>query len=379
MRRITTSKGTPPPLGASTEQGTKVWEFTLKALTPIYKGGSDPNQIDPDRPFRGPSIRGQLRVWWRATSEISDPRELWEAEARLFGAVHGNRPVASQVRVGVTAGKSVPQNRPPGDLLYVTWVDRPAPEYMDSPRYHDNAQARLRISVPRSRAGEVERALQAWLLFGGIGGRSRRGLGAVWSDDLEFCHSIQDIESFMKAAGKLVPSNGGRKWPSLAGARVAWAPEARNTALDALRDGVAALREFRAMRHQGGRSFTGSHRPAEFQDDWLTLSRARGHLRGVNAGLGLPLPYQTQHGQVRRFTLMPRGANRYPSPMLIRPVKLGGGYRAMFLLMEGWSEAAIEVSRMPQVQGMIDRHATNVVARELKKQRWNLRTLQGGR
>lgn len=43
------------------------WTFRVSLLTPVFGGGVMPAEVEEDRPFRVPSIRGQLRFWWRAT------------------------------------------------------------------------------------------------------------------------------------------------------------------------------------------------------------------------------------------------------------------------------------------------------------------------
>ncbi len=38
----------------------------LQFLAPVFGGGDRPGVREPDRTYRVPSIRGQLRFWWRA-------------------------------------------------------------------------------------------------------------------------------------------------------------------------------------------------------------------------------------------------------------------------------------------------------------------------
>src|SRR5690606_11762683 len=87
-------------------------EIGLCALTPIFKGGSTTAQIDEERPFRSPSIRGALRYWWRATSTIADVAQLHAREKALFGGVNGEGPVASAVSVAILAQQSTAGPRP---------------------------------------------------------------------------------------------------------------------------------------------------------------------------------------------------------------------------------------------------------------------------
>ncbi len=98
MRNI----GTAAPVLPERAPGPGTWDLRIEAVTPIYKGGSNPKGIDHGIPFRGPSLKGLLRSWWRATQETSDVDTLRRQEATLFGEVFGDGQRASQVSVGVT-------------------------------------------------------------------------------------------------------------------------------------------------------------------------------------------------------------------------------------------------------------------------------------
>lgn len=162
-----------------TPEGT--WELEIQAVTPIYKGGSNPKGIDEGIPFRGPSLKGLLRIWWRATQETRDVEDLRHREGDLFGEIFGSGQKASRVSLGITLLKSTPTGTP-ADLGWITWVTRRGDE---KPFHADGAtgQLRVRTNGTTDESKEVEKALRALLLFGGVGSRTRRGLGALWTDD----------------------------------------------------------------------------------------------------------------------------------------------------------------------------------------------------
>jgi len=54
--------------------------YTVRVITPILSGGSEPMHNDIATLIRGPSVRGHLRFWWRATrgavfSAVADLRK----------------------------------------------------------------------------------------------------------------------------------------------------------------------------------------------------------------------------------------------------------------------------------------------------------------
>ena len=77
MRRLDALPAALPEVEAV--PGQVSWRLRLRAVTPIYKGGSNPKGIDAGRPFRGASIRGLLRYWWRATVDERDPERVRRA------------------------------------------------------------------------------------------------------------------------------------------------------------------------------------------------------------------------------------------------------------------------------------------------------------
>lgn len=198
-----------------------VFSIDLEAVTPIYRGGANPNAIDTARPFRAGSIRGLLRYWWRALQPETDARALWEREAELFGAIRRGRANASRVRVGVSGppSRAVPC---PTEVLYALWVHRDASARL----FHADARAALTVQVPRSHADEIRDALSAWLLLGGIGSRSRRGLGAVHAIHPEVRPALASASELAQHLSRLAPTPAVRRWPSLGDGLVLLGPPA---------------------------------------------------------------------------------------------------------------------------------------------------------
>ena len=63
-----------------------------------------------------------------------------------------------------------------------------------APRRQPGTQFQLTLKVPAAHEAEVKNALRAWILFGGYGGRTRRGLGSL--------KVLENARSWLPSAGK---------------------------------------------------------------------------------------------------------------------------------------------------------------------------------
>lgn len=180
----------------------------LELVTPLLGGGTRTRTLDDVDFVRAPSIRGHLRFWWRALErEARTADELAAKERALWGGVadEGDRSSGGgrslvEVRVevlGLTAPdtsnvepyarfdrqtrREVPETRGAYALFPAREerardgsVKQPA-----APRRPPGTQFRLSVACPIERSSEVRAAINAWILFGGLGGRYRRGLGSL--------------------------------------------------------------------------------------------------------------------------------------------------------------------------------------------------------
>src|SRR5690606_7529327 len=291
MRKATVS---PPQAWPTPGSHHRFIELEIRALTPIFKGGSTTTQIDEGRPFRAPSIRGALRYWWRATSTLADVEQLRAGEKALFGGVHGG-PVASAVSLAILSQQSTPGPRP-GNKPYAFGVTGKEPEDEARNRQvHMNATGTLRVEWRDDSAGEeVKRALKAWLLFGGVGGRSRRGAGSVWWDaGLDRPLTINDYVATWRG---LIPERTTKPWPTLAGSVLLVGPP-KNSADEAWAEGLDGMRDVRAS--MGVRAEFVRARGADLfewkRQDYLRFGQA-GQFQSGRAALGLPIRFQGTKG-----------------------------------------------------------------------------------
>jgi CRISPR-associated protein Cmr1 len=385
-----------PPVASSPQAPALVSrEFDLRAVTPIYKGAAQPDGVDERFPFRGPSLRGQLRAWWRAVHPYTDIERLRALEYRLFGGVHGENPRASRVALGLsdmssTTGKKsdLPRTASVGtDFPYALWVDREG----DKVLYHLDAMARLRVSfrlLPGDEAllgresEHIERALRALILLGGSGSRSRRGLGRLWSDEL-FGATLDKPERLDSLLQELAPPAGTRPWPSLAGVRVAWKRGATlPTASKAANEALTDFRELRGMRSLGGKNFDGSRRLREAQEDWLRVRDHRPHPNAFTAALGMPLIYRSSNGHLDGVTTLgPGRGDRLPSPLHIRPVPTPSGWAPVIVALQPWFRGEIRARNRKQHDqgGRLNPDAVNILLDGLAARGWDVSPAGGAR
>lgn len=160
-----------------------------KLVTPLFGGGAKTRYADEVTTIRPSEIKGQLRFWWRALrgwQAGSSVENLLEIEEKIWGGV-AEAKEASKVKLRIEildAGKDInPLERQPGKPPIV-------PRYVAFPlqstgkdktiySVKQNVSFRLSLVYSADVADEVEAALWAWETFGGIGGRTRRGFGAI--------------------------------------------------------------------------------------------------------------------------------------------------------------------------------------------------------
>lgn len=170
-------------------------QVNLEVVTPILGGSCQTRTIDDVDVIRVPSVRGHLRFWWRAlyACRYASSEDLYRRESELRGRAAANdggrsavevrirvmcagSPDSSEIRLYPSQG----QKATPG--AYALWPARgDRKDTPPAPRRHPGTQFVLTLQVAgtESDVTEVKNALRAWILFGGYGSRTRRGLGSL--------------------------------------------------------------------------------------------------------------------------------------------------------------------------------------------------------
>jgi len=163
--------------------------FHLELITPCFCAGADPAQAE----IRAPSIRGQLRWWFRVLGGSV------EDESAVFGSAAGESGVGSALRIAITDLRRGPVWSPPeidqSKAENYTWhfasaSGKPAnagprvvgPRWQSKGAIAPGSTFTLVITQLRPLEPELKRrfefARDAFLCFGTIGLRATRGLGA---------------------------------------------------------------------------------------------------------------------------------------------------------------------------------------------------------
>ncbi len=247
-------------------------EREYELITPLFGGGVEPGMSDPVTTIRATEIRGHLRFWWRATRGgqfDGDLQEMKKAEDRLWGAASsGNDTLPSQVNIQVVPtnrGRKFIARNNRGEEVGVFDINSPF-GYVAFPlrdrRQHviEGVKFKLNIRYPSASRTDIEAALWAWETFGGIGGRTRRGFGAIKllsidgrlqplpNANAKQVHQLitQKFATHL-AAGKLPPD-----LPCISkDSRDLVVTELHGIAIDAWKYLIKRLREFRQKRNQG--------------------------------------------------------------------------------------------------------------------------------
>jgi CRISPR-associated protein Cmr1 len=338
----------------------------------MFGGGVEAGEPDPTLPIRGTSIRGQLQFWWRATCGAGCParEELFARQTAVWGSTTQRSPVEVEVR-DVKADRPTPcaEYKPKADgKLNLTW-QRPfsgtALPYALFPfqgqltpdrrreveppaNYIWNATFTLRLRFPDALRRDVETAVWAWVNFGGLGARPRRGCGSLRCDELAPATPDKIGEWFTSAVGPgpIVE----RAWPTVPSEFLV-----RKNPGDALPvwDWLIGLfRHFRQGRGLGRNPGEGEMRPGRSRfPEPETIRRVmntgspRHEPQGwmpdgfPRAELGMPLlfPFKDERdGEPGLTTLYPYLADevkdRMASPLILKPLALQNGQAVPLIL-----------------------------------------------
>ena len=193
MRNIAEKLGSAPP-DIPTPKAPDLCEdvLTLRLATPMMGGGVEAGEVDMARPIRASSIRGHLRYWWRlfCAQGLKDDA-LRETEGAIWGSTESPSKVTVLVQCAPIAGaQGMRRYNAPipfefekkyGSELYALF---PAQEQNQTRKPgHDIAREgltfTLTLSYPKEFQAQVRMAVAAWVYFGGVGARTRRGCGSL--------------------------------------------------------------------------------------------------------------------------------------------------------------------------------------------------------
>lgn len=186
-------------------------------ITPLFGGGTETQKADPVSVIRVPSIRGQLRFWWRAcrAAQFSSIAEMKKVEDSIWGSTEtpsavmielqiddkGTEETAYWMEWNQQKGKleiknssmiapyaAFPLQPDKDEQKERNWRSEPVVlgvcftlnlRFPNKIRYTEKVNGQEKTIDINEVEKEVTAALWAWETFGGVGARTRRGFGAL--------------------------------------------------------------------------------------------------------------------------------------------------------------------------------------------------------
>lgn len=400
--------GKPP--ARRTASGEEMCEISvnLKVVTPILGGGPKLRDVDHEDIIRVPTVRGHLRFWWRALYGhlYQSAEELYKDESALWGGPgreangHGGRSEVEirvldvnangidDTKIDISDSKKEGRKATPG--AFALWPAQSQREdrakrkaaVPAAPRYKDGLIFTLTVAGPArcAVAGEkrdgkevLKNVVRAWILFGGYGSRTRRGLGSLtvtgenpreerekWLPAIKVGDNLREKISACFGSDIFLPEKAmheSSSLPRLAGAALFVSLPDLQDAKDAWTDSLGWLRSFRqGTGDEGARKGTAG---APGVSNWPEADKIR-HLTGTwsrhhaprhtpepafpRAGFGLPIVMKFKsgdgdpNGQFEILWRSPHGQKvqaheRLASPLILKALPLANG---RFLPMALW-------------------------------------------
>lgn len=169
--------------------------YQVKVITPIYGGGVEAGVPDMEVPIRASAIRGQLRYWWRFLQlqkcEKNLPDEkLFKMEREVWGGMGDDESSASKVFIRCRLTNEISKES------YYSYKERNLhdPKYALFPAEGNRQQPAKKLirqgvefeliinfskELKEEAIDDINKTIRWWASFGGIGSRTRRGLGSV--------------------------------------------------------------------------------------------------------------------------------------------------------------------------------------------------------
>jgi CRISPR-associated protein Cmr1 len=348
------------------------WTLELRTITPMFGGSATPREVDTDHPVRAASVRGHLRFWWRATAgaRYESAKELFEAEEKIWGSAEKPGSVALRVNVTQPGSKKPCAKFPDGKVF---------PNFGSYPGYalfpfqgkarRDKQSGRITIeeqpadcitsiefaldlTYPKAIDLEIRNAVWAWVQFGGIGARTRRGCGSLeFVEAYEFSGETRRIHPNLLTLVPVVCLVG---------------ESDLDDAVSAWRQAVEVYKEFRQGKGFARNPGSDPQKPAKLgrskypepdsiralypHERWT--HSAEHPVRGFpRADLGLPIVFHFQEEGPRdeNFTLElnASGQSRFASPVITKPIKVRDGYAPALMLLDSphvWEMGDLKLS-----------------------------------
>lgn len=338
-----------------------------RLVTPLFGGGVMPRENDPSKLIRETSVRGQLRFWWRAMRASGTIGEMKAREDEIFGSGGEDaRQSKLFVKVRVTnTGNEKDIFRLEGErikaidewakIAYAAFALQPSREEQRAgvmpKKVREKVEFEVELSFPEDLRSEVEAALWAWETFGGIGGRTRRGFGAIELLQIKENGQQQSVKKYRKETAEhqiredlkkhLLPNKACHaELPHLSEETV-FRIRAAKDVKEAWEVAVEKLRSFRQFRRDKKTVKESPYGKSQWPEP-DEIRRLSGNLQPSIVGkfpravFGLPIIFHfpQEGGAIPDATLKPKEFDRLASPLILRPIACEDGAVAIALILE---------------------------------------------
>lgn len=319
-------------------------QLDLHVVTPLFGGGAIAREVDRERPVNAKSVRGHLRFWWRACrgAQFANPQKLFEAEAKIWGSTELPASVEVEIEI-LNAGSEWQYDDAQVNGRRVVGWKTSLPRYALFPFQPQHApwkpavpclkgvEFRLRLTAPEMHRADVEAAAWAWIMFGGVGARTRRGCGTLFCSQEGFQPSPDALLTGWTRHGASNPYR--LRIPALQGAKIVLRQN-HVAPMDAWRASVAVMQELRqgvGVGRPPGPSRSFWPEPDSIKDAtsvWLKPYHKPAHLARPfypRADLGLPIVFKFKHDDdPPQQTLQAQGdkMTRMASPIILKALPL---------------------------------------------------------
>ena len=342
--------------GAGSSQKEQVYQIEL--ITPMYGGGVVAGVVDEEMPVRVTAIRGHLRFWWRLLYGLKlSLNDMREEEAAIFGSTQSASKLALKVGMPDTCLSLRPmasiEERQEQDgkkkkrivfekgkekLQYAIFpfqgkIGKKGEQDVAPSLALVNAGFKLFLSFPPKLSADhreqVLNSLHGWINFGGLGARTRRGCGALYSKDCAM-EGAENISSLLSGAP---------------GIETVLMGNVKDDAESAWREMVDFMKQFRQGEEIGRNKGDKTPGRSRWPEPDTIRRRVEAHLgrhapamqvEGFpRARFGMPIIFHFKDSDFGGKSkpdmdpidtcLRPESSSRMASPVLLSPVKLKNG------------------------------------------------------
>lgn len=295
-------------------------EYAVELLTPCLCHGADPRGA-PE--IRAPSIRGQLRWWFRVLGGFKTMvGTLREQENAIFGSAAGKEGTASKLMVRVHASQ-LPVSKITSETgpRYVTFP------FVDNERRKDATSAidagecftvRITWRGAKELRQDIHALMSVFIHLGSLGNRSRRGFGALAAARGVDIMSLDEAMKSFKLPGGIavrkISNDKSSPQQALADWLKGWRSHGRSDSREGLSVGPG-VSYARRDHDEGYRALTGTK--AFPNQSVIPIGRDGETFRPA---LGLPIVQSFSNGR-GRVDWEGDGKGRFASPVLLRPMR----------------------------------------------------------